>query len=332
MKVVRRIGYVVLFFLLLVLILKFDFKSFVRSIKRVPILGFIGLLGVQVVSQLLVNYQWCRIGKIMGGEHSFFKMLFINARGSIIESVTPGVKIGGEVTRAVLLRNELNYTTQEAATLVTIQKMTSFSSFFLINLFAFAHLSRKVEIFQGVVVKVLVYFFLLALLGLLVIMFACTGFIEKRIKNKVASHKWTTVLHRYMVTLLSNIKVLKNIKGEMYKQFLLSLSIWILYPLKMIMLVHLFTPNYDWVFLTEITFLSYMVGMIPLLPGGLGGFEATMTSLLIVMQINSNEALAITMLFRFITFWFVILLSLLYVGGWKIGGRKNEIHKNKMHT
>ena len=85
----------------------------------------------------------------------------------------------------------------------------------------------------------------------------------------------------------------------------------------MILLVHLFTANYDPIFLTELTFISYMVGMIPLLPGGLGGFEATMTSLLIVMQINSNDALAITLLFRFITFWFVVLISLLYAGIWK---------------
>jgi uncharacterized protein (TIRG00374 family) len=65
--------------------------------------------------------------------------------------------------------------------------------------------------------------------------------------------------------------------------------------------------------------------MIPLLPGGVGSFEATMTSLLIAMHITHGQALAITLLFRFITFWFVILISLLYAGVWKVRLRKDEI-------
>lgn len=318
----KKLGYLLLSILLVLILWQFDFTNLLISIRQVPTLAFIGLLIIQVISQLLINYQWCRIGKIMGGNHNFFKMLYVNARGAIIECITPGVKVGGEVTRALLLNNELNYSSQEAATLVTMQKMVSFSSFFIINLFAFAHVSNKIEIFQATFVKVMVYFFLLALIGLLVAMFIGTSFLEDRITNITPKHRWTGILHTFMITLLSNIKVLKNKKGEIYKQFLLSLTIWILFPLKMILLVHLFTTNYDWIFLTEVTFVSYMVGMIPLLPGGIGGFEATMTSLLIVMQMNANDAFAITLLFRFITFWFVILISFVYAGIWKWRGRK----------
>ena len=83
----------------------------------------------------------------MNKENDFFKMLYINARGMIMESITPGVKLGGEVTRAYLLKSEMNYSYQEAATLVTIQKMVSFS-FLCDKPFAFAHLSGKVAIFQ----------------------------------------------------------------------------------------------------------------------------------------------------------------------------------------
>ncbi|NLP35955.1 MAG: flippase-like domain-containing protein [Clostridiales bacterium] len=318
----KKVGLILLSILLVVMIWQFDFSNFLISIRQVPLFAFIGLLMIQVISQLLVNYQWCRIGKIIGGNHDFFKMLYVNARGMIIECVTPGVKIGGEVTRALLLKNELGYSAQEAATLVTFQKMASFSSFFMINLFAFAHVSSKIEIFQGTLVRIIVYLFLLALIGLLVAIFTCTSFLENRVRNIIPKHRWTGVLHTFMITLLSNIKVLKNMKGEMYKQFFLSLSIWVLFPVKMILLVHLFTTNFDWIFLTEVTFISYMVGMIPLLPGGIGSFEATMTSLLIIMQINSNDAFAITLLFRFITFWFVILISLIYAGIWRWKGRK----------
>ena len=315
----KKVGLMLLFILLVVMFWKFDFNSFIISIRQVPPLDFIGLLFLQLISQILVNYQWCRVGKIMGGEDNFFKMLYVNARGMIVESVTPGVKIGGEVTRAFLLKSQLDYSAEESATLVTIQKMVSFSSFFLINIFAFAHISNKIEIFQDIAVRAIVYFFLIGIIALLVLIFTFTSQLENRVARIRPKKAWIGVFHRYMISLLSNIKTLKSIKGEFFKQFLLSLSIWLLFPAKMIMLVDLFTTNYDPIFLTEVTFISYMVGMIPLLPGGLGGFEATMTSLLIVMGIQANEALAITLIFRFITFWFVIIISLLYIGIWKVG-------------
>lgn len=319
----KKIGLALLLVLLIVMLWQFDFTSFFTSIRQVPPFPFIILLFIQIISQLLVNYQWCRIGKIMGGSHNFYKMLFVNARGMIIESVTPGVKIGGEVTRALLLKSELNYSAKEAATLVTIQKMVSFSSFFVINLFAFAHISNKIEIFQSIVIKALIYIFLLALIGILILFFDSPKWLEDRITNVVPKRRWTLAFQGYMKTLISNIKVLKNIKGELPKQFFLSLTIWSLFPIKMILLASLFTNTLNPIFLTEITFISYLVGMIPLLPGGIGSFEATMTSLLIFMGIKHSDALAITLLFRFITFWFVILISLLYIGIWKIGGKKN---------
>ncbi|NMA80107.1 MAG: flippase-like domain-containing protein [Clostridiales bacterium] len=322
----KKIGIFVLSVLLIVMFWQFDFASFIINIKKVPLLAFAGLLLIQIFSQLLVNYQWCRIGKVMGGEHSFFKILYVNARGMIIESITPGVKIGGEVTRGILLKNDLNYSTRDAATLVTIQKMVSLFSFFLVNLFAFAHISNRIDLFNGAILKVIIYLFIIVLIGILIAVFAFTASFEKRVSMIVPKRKWTVALQGYALTLLSSIKMLKSIKGEIYKQFLLSLSIWMLFPLKMILLTQLFTTNFDPVYLTEVTFISYMVGMIPLLPGGIGSFEATMTSLLVAMQIDHNEALAITLLFRFITFWFVIIISLLYVGIWKIGGKKDESH------
>ena len=318
----KKLRLILLFLLLVVLFRQFDLKSFLAAIKQVPLAAFTALLILQVISQLLVNYQWCRIGRIIGGAHNFLQMLYVNAQGAIIESITPGVKIGGEITRAVLLKKELNYSAQEAATLVTMQKMVSFSGLFCLNLFAFAHLSGRIVLFQALATKIIFYAFSLTLIGIIVCFFFFTDSLEKKIAPKEFKLKWLQVFQEYLLTLLSRIKILKTSREEMLKQFLLSFVIWLLFPVKMIFLVQLFAVNYDPVYLTEITFISYMVGMIPLFPGGLGGFEATMASLLRLMQVPVNTALAVTLLFRFITFWFVILISLLYAGLWKRGGMK----------
>jgi uncharacterized protein (TIRG00374 family) len=204
------------------------------------------------------------------------------------------------------------YSGQKAAALVTIQKAVSLASFFLVNLFAFAHLSSQLHGLWGAAVKAVVYAFLIVFISFVVALFTVADRLRIRVLRSDPQRKWTRVLRSYFLTVLESIKELTSVKGELYKQFGLSLFIWLLFPAKMILLVRVFTAQFNPVALAEITFISYMVGMIPLLPGGLGSFEGTMTSLLMTAQIAPYQALAVTLIFRFVTFWFVMLVSLAY--------------------
>lgn len=318
----RKLGTVILIVLLVLAVWQLDFLSLIESLKQMPPRALAALLVLQIITQLVLNYQWCRIGRTMGEEHNFWKMLYVNARGAVVESLTPGVKVGGEVTRAVLLRQEMGYSGQKAATLVTIQKVVSLTSFFLVNLFAFTHLSSQLQGAWGGPVRAVVYAFLLAFIGLVMSLFTAADKLYKRAQLWSPKQKWKGVLQRYFFTVLANIEALKGCKGELYKQFGLSLFIWLLFPVKMLLLVRVFTAQPDPIVLAEITFISYMVGMIPLLPGGLGSFEGAMTSLLMAAQIESHQALAITLIFRFVTFWFVMLISLAYYGFYRFRSEK----------
>lgn len=309
---------------LTILLIKFDYASFWTAICRIPAIAFFGLLALQVVSQLLINFQWCRIGKVMGKPCGFMKMLYVNARGTIMECITPGVKVGGEVLRAVLLKKELGYSAPEAATLVAIQKMMSLISFFIINLLSLVHISDKVYFLNGIWAKAMVYSFLILSTLIFIGVFFFGGLVKGRLSAFTPKRKWAVSLTSFFNTLLVHVETLKAVRWELPKQLLLSFLIWILFPLKMVILVSLFTSNYDMVYLTEVTFISYMVGMIPLLPGGLGSFEAVMSGLLMLMRLSLVEAAAITVLFRFNTFWFVIILSLVLVGIMEFGGKKHE--------
>lgn len=235
-----------------------------------------------------------------------------------MDAVTPGVKVGGEVIRGMLLTKELGYTPQEAAVLVTIQKMMSLFCFFLVNLAAFMHISRQMEDVWGGALQVVVYAVLLGFIGFIAALFLFTAQLEEKAACLRPTRRLTQALHGYLTELLASVRHLKGTRGELGKQFLLASAIWLLYPAKLILLAGLLGVQHHPVFLGEITFIAYMVGMIPLLPGGLGGFEATMTGFLAALGIEAHQALAVTLLFRFITFWFVMILSLGYMGIWKL--------------
>ena len=57
--------------------------------------------------------------------------------------------------------------------------------------------------------------------------------------------------------------------------------------------------------------VSMLAGALSFLPGGLGGAEATMVSLLFLKGIDQHSALAITIFIRLTTLWFAVLLGVL---------------------
>lgn len=82
--------------------------------------------------------------------------------------------------------------------------------------------------------------------------------------------------------------------------------------------------------LFAITFVSYFAAMIPLLPGGLGTFEGTMSGMLLVYGLSAEEAVAVSLVFRFVTFWFVVLFSALIILLWKlISIRRKSIYEGQ---
>jgi uncharacterized protein (TIRG00374 family) len=56
---------------------------------------------------------------------------------------------------------------------------------------------------------------------------------------------------------------------------------------------------------------AMLVGAISFLPGGLGGVEATMVGLLILIGSTQPLALAATVIIRLTTLWFAVALGLL---------------------
>ncbi len=61
-----------------------------------------------------------------------------------------------------------------------------------------------------------------------------------------------------------------------------------------------------------------LLGVLSMLPGGLGGFEATMVILLGRIGVTRSTAVAATLLFRLGTLWLVSFLGLLVLACWML--------------
>jgi uncharacterized protein (TIRG00374 family) len=67
---------------------------------------------------------------------------------------------------------------------------------------------------------------------------------------------------------------------------------------------------------------SILVGALSFLPGGLGGAEATMVTLLILNHVAQPQAVAATVLIRLATLWFAVALGVIALSMSERGGSR----------
>ncbi len=75
---------------------------------------------------------------------------------------------------------------------------------------------------------------------------------------------------------------------------------------------------------TGIYAVSILAGTLSFLPGGLGGTEAVMGLMLVLAGANPSTAIAATLLCRFTTLWFAVLIGLLAMLGLGVGKASNS--------
>lgn len=287
--------------LLAIAIFTLDLAALVGHMGSINVWVWTLLVAMQVTTQLLINWQWHVIAKAIEKPVPYQNMIYINSQGAVVDAITPGVKIGGEITRGVMLTKVGGYTPTQAGALVAIQKLFSIGALGVVLLLVANHMATWV-----------------ALLVFAPVVLAPGNVKGYLLKKKAPSHRLLHKVWAGSVTLLGYLQLIKANKKAFALLCGLSLLIWALYPVKAYILVWQFYTGIHFTYVAGITFGAYMVAMLPIFPGGAGGYEGTMTALLVATGLDINYALAIAMLFRFITFWLVMLMGAVYVWVYKL--------------
>ena len=304
--------------LLLIALLRLDRESLIHSIRQIPLSIALLLLALQMVSQLMVTLQWHQIAKLAKSSLSFRDIFYINCQGTVVDALTPGVKVGGEVARALQISRMGSLSGEQAVGVVAVQKLFSVSALFFIQLFTVGYLIGALPVLQATHLQLLIYAALLFSSLLFASIFFIPHHLEARLQARAPSRfSWVRRVRGFVLTLLGQVIDLRKSTKATAMLAALSVFIWLLYPVKMYILAAQISPDVNAVYVGAVAFVSYMVAMLPIFPGGLGGFEGTMTGLLVATGYLITDAAVIAILFRLITFWFVVLLSLAFIAFYK---------------
>ena len=280
---------------------------------------------LQLLTLSLTSYQWFFVLKKQC-EIPFGKVWLIYLAGNFVESVTPSVKMGGEAARIFLFRRSTCLEYSQLAGMMLVQKYIILLPFLLLCSLVLAASSLLVELPSAAYAAFIFLALLVALLFKVTGENGSTGEVNVTPKAKKVSEKTSQGLLDTLSSLYDKVSAIiirtkaflskaswasRSTVTEKEKLFLMfiSLLVWILYPIKVLIVADMLGFSVGIIPLASAVFTAYMVSMVPLLPGGLGSFEGSMALLLTGMGLTPAEGLAVALVARSITYWFPLLLS-----------------------
>ena len=266
--------------------------------------------GLQLLTIAMINYQWHQIARRQGLKIKFFQLLHINLVGTFWETITPAVKAGGEAAKIYLLSSRPGVGLGRATALTLIQKTFSLSAFLLVNLAGLIYWRLQADLspqYMSAMTAGIMVLLLMVLLLAGVVFFPASARIlpGKYGRSDKVSGFWAEIQLARKSTRFQ--------PGFVLRQFLWSVLIWVLFALKAYLLAWALDIDVGLIAAAVLTCFTYMAGLLPLLPGGLGTFEGTMMLLGMSLGIAAPLGLAWALALRLVTFWFVFLLSALYL-------------------
>lgn len=253
---------------------------------------------------------------------SYFNVFVINQAASLVESLTPSVKLGGEAAKIYLFRKQTQQSCEHLTGTLLVHKFLTMSPFVLLCIllwvpaFYFFDLPMSFHISMGTSV------FLCIGLGIVCYRRPCPtqrplsqdhvkgsnfSFIEKSKEYfRNILYRSTLFIHQARTSALTLLSL-----RETLILFSVSLSIWFFYPVKVYLAIQFLGYEVSFMIIALATLFAYMISMLPLLPGGLGTYEGGMTALLTFGGLSPAEGLSVALLTRLTTFWFPLGLSAL---------------------
>ncbi|MCL0041491.1 flippase-like domain-containing protein [Peptococcaceae bacterium] len=298
-------------------------------LSKVNICWFFLLLISQVITLLLVAYRWHYLVCKLYNDISFFKTFSILLAGSFVESITPSSKLGGEAVKVYLFRKHTPLPYKKLTAILLLDKYFTLIPFgticILFLVWSLFNMQLPYELY-----------FVLPVLVLFIVILVRFYKPSEELKNNInEDSEMNNMLYnveekkdeKRESLLIRFLEKAKNMKSfiiysvyysrqivntkEQLMLFLLSLFIWILYPLKVYLIIIMLDINVDLFSTAAITYIAYLISIVPLLPGGLGSFEASMAVMFDKANASFAEGVSVALLSRLVTYWFPLFLSAL---------------------
>lgn len=274
----------------------------------------------QIFTYFLYTLRWQILNKLANMDVGIKKLLPMVLVGLAVNNITPSGRGGGEPVRAYILAKEKDYPMEETFATVVADRALDTFPFVVLAALTIAAMALYFDFDTWLlVVMVLAVIAIVAVLAILIYMCINPGF-GKRVDGwiirlvrrfyKKNSEELEEQIHGVIFGFQDTMKLLISNKKVLYYTIPLSFIIWVFEIIRVYLVFLAFGANVNLIVIGEVFIVASLVGMIPLLPGGLGAIDGMMIIFYSAAGISSSISAAATVIERLISFWMVTILGL----------------------
>ena len=276
---------------------------------------------IQVATYFLYTLRWQILNKIAGMDVSIKKLLPMVLVGLAVNNITPSGRGGGEPVRAYLLyKDNEKYTFDETFAAVVADRALDTFPFVVLAAITISSMALFFN-FDTWLLVVMV----LAVIAILIILFALIymcinpgfgsrveGWIVGLVRRfyKKNSESFENSIHDAIVGFQHTMRVVMSDKKGLVYTLTLSFIIWVFEIVRVYFVFLAFGANVNLIVIGEVFIVACLVGMIPLLPGGLGAIDGLMILLYSAAGVSASVSAAATVIERLISFWMTTILGM----------------------
>lgn len=274
----------------------------------------------QIATYFLYTLRWQILNRLADMDVSIRQLLPMVLVGLAVNNITPSGRGGGEPVRAYILAKEKNYHMEETFATVVADRALDTFPFVVLAAITIAAMALYFD-FSPWLLTVMVLAVIVIVIVLFILIYMCInpGF-GKRVDGwiiglvrrfyKKNSEELEEKIHGIIFGFQDTMKMLISNRKVMYYTILLSFVIWIFEIIRVYLVFLAFGANVNLIVIGEVFIVASLVGMIPLLPGGLGAIDGMMILFYSAAGITSSISAAATVIERLISFWMATIIGL----------------------
>lgn len=276
---------------------------------------------IQIFTYLLYTLRWKILNNLADIHVGFRQLVPIMMVGLAVNNITPSGRGGGEPVRAYILAKEHGYDLKNTFATVVADRMLDTFPFIVLAIITIVSMLLYFNIAQWLVVVLVLSVIVISVI-LVMLIFMCInpnfgarveGWIVGLVRRfyKKDSADLENKVHENISGFQKTMKLLISNKRVLYTSVPLSFVIWIMEIMRVYVVFLAFGATLNVIVIGEVFIVASLVGMIPLLPGGLGAVDGLMIGFYSKAGISYSLAAPVTLIERAISFWLATIIGLI---------------------
>ena len=278
-------------------------------------------IATQIFTYFLYTLRWEILNKLADMNDGIKTLLPMVLVSLAVNNITPSGRGGGEPVRAYVLSKEKEeYHFEECLATVIADRALDTFPFVVLAVITISSMALSFKFALWLIV-VMIAAVIAIIIVLIMIIYMCINInFGKRVEMwiigllrrfyKKNSENLERQVHDSIAGFQDTMKMLiSNKKGLVYT-LSLSFIIWIFEIFRVYLVFLAFGASVDVIVIGQVFIVASLVGMIPLLPGGVGAVDGLMIILYSAAGVSKSVSAAATLIERLISFWMTTIIGM----------------------